>query len=107
MLSKIKGARSSIAACLLFLSLHLTGCGYGEVNGETYDCAKALYSVCNLQDATRLTQVSDQIETLLAEKKISQTEAKYLTGIIDKAKGNDWENAAKAARKLMLDQVEN
>ena len=95
------------AAFLLIVSTQLAGCGYGEVNGETYDCAKALYSVCNLRDESRLAEVSNHIESLLADEKISTTEAKWLRSIIEQAKSGHWSDAAIEARRLMTDQVEH
>ncbi|MCA8995882.1 MAG: hypothetical protein KDA80_02825 [Planctomycetaceae bacterium] len=90
----------------LLLLVFLFGCGYGEVNGHTYECAKAIYSICNRQDSERLAQIAQLVETLRAKEKLSRREAGWLTDIIRDAEQGNWETAARESRQLMVDQIQ-
>ena len=94
--------------CLLVLSalcVH-TGCGYGKVSPQAYECAKALYAITNRQAADRLPEVETQISESLSKGELAAQEADWLLDIIKDAENERWEAAAKAARRLMEDQVE-
>ena len=84
-----------------------TGCSrYAEVSPAAYQYSKALYSVCNRQDAPRLTKVAEQIETARAAAQLQQTEADWLNAIVAAAQAGEWQDATKDARRLMEAQVE-
>lgn len=90
---------------LLLVCLLVTGCGYPEVSPAAYDCAKALYSVCNRKDAPRLDAVEDAIRDAESQGDITATEAGWLRAIVAEARNERWEEAAAEARQLMTDQV--
>jgi len=79
--------------------------GYGEVSPKTYEFAKALYSICNRRDASRLDDVSKMISESAAAGEMSQTEAGWLQDIVDEARAGEWKTAAGRARRMMEDQV--
>jgi hypothetical protein len=79
--------------------------GYGEVNGQTYEYAKALYSVCNRHDDQRLSQLSEMIESSRQKSEVSEQEAEWLMGLISEAREGHWEVAAAETRRLMEDQI--
>ena len=85
----------------------LFGCGkYSEVSPEAYQYSKALYSVCNRKDGSRLHQVAQQVEAAGSAAQLSAEEVDWLSDIITTAEAGDWQVAAKDARRLMEAQVE-
>lgn len=92
---------------ILLLSLICSGCGYGKVSSETYEYAKALYSICNRQDTDRLTAFYEQLSTANENQQISEQEARWLEQIADDAKQGNWSKATKECRRMMSDQVDN
>ncbi len=91
---------SCLAAYLVF-----SRCGYGDVSNESYEIATALYSVCNRQDSSKLTSISDLLNSAEAEKTITPAEASMLRKILDQAAASNWAAATAESRKLMEDQV--
>lgn len=81
------------------------GCGYPSVSRSTYDCATALYSVCNQRDATRLELVEQQIRAAEQAGDISGRETHWLNDIIVQARAEDWDSAAAEARRILTDQI--
>jgi len=90
---------------LLAAVVTIAGCSYGEVTPVTYEYAKALYSITNRKDATRLDQVHSQVETALAQQELSEREARWLHQIVEDAAAGRWEKANRAARQMMEDQL--
>lgn len=90
---------------MLGLTVTISGCGYGDVSPMTYEYAKALYSITNRKDATRLDQVKSQIEAALDEEQLSEQEADWLSQIIDNAAAGRWDKANRSARQIMEDQL--
>lgn len=94
-------------ACVVLFSaaIYFSNRGYGEVNAKTYDYAKALYSICNRRAAAGL----DTIEPMILESReageISESELRWLSGIVAAARAGDWESATKNSRRLLADQV--
>ena len=83
------------------------GCGhYPKVSPTTYALAKALYSVCNREDNSRLTMTIQMVQEAEDSEKISSKEAVYLREIISTAQSGDWSAAEQMARDLMRDQSE-
>lgn len=98
--------RRASRTCALIAALMLVGCGYGEVSPRGYDYAKALYSICNRQDESRLGQFVGLIDADLQEGKISAAEADWFREIAAQADSGDWQSASAAARALLEDQVQ-
>lgn len=92
-------------ALLIFALLNR---GYGKVSPKAYQLAKALYSTCKAQDERRLDKVEAILneEETLSENQVTAREKRWLSRIIQKARNGNWESAAKAARRMMEDQVE-
>ena len=91
---------------MLLVAMVLPGCqGYGDVSSEVYDCAQALYSICNRRDQKRLEQLRERIETARQQAEISDKEAEWLLDIILDAGKGEWETACRSARRLLEDQV--
>lgn len=87
---------------LLFL---LAGCSAsGELSPIAYDCAKALFSICNRRDVAALDKVRVQIEDSQAAGSISSTEAGQLRSIVAAAEGGNWEAGLNRSRRLLEGQ---
>lgn len=82
-----------------------SGCGYGEVHPQAYQYSKALYSICNRQDAARLDRIVSGVQRDLAGGQLSEQEAEWLMDIVNKAQHGDWKRASQAARRIMVDQI--
>ena len=90
---------------LAVLITSFVGCGYGEVSGETYEYAKALYSIGNRHDSERLDEVAEMIRSARTAGRITKQESNWLNDIIQLARNDEWETAARRARDMMEDQV--
>ena len=54
------------------------GCAqYSRISPEAYEYSKALYSVCNRQDTTRLVTVSEHITAAHAEARLTAEETEW------------------------------
>lgn len=96
------------AGVLLIAAFIMQGCGqYPEVSQQTYQHAKALYSVCNRKDADGLETCSSMIEEAEQNESIPSSEASYLHEIIATAEADQWNEAQLMARQLMSDQAGN
>ena len=91
---------------LVTLGAMLAGCGYGEVSPRTYDYAKALYSICNRRDESRLDQFASLVDDDLRDGKISEQEADWLNDVVAQARNGQWQQANAAAREMLEDQVD-
>lgn len=103
---KIPRSGSLICALLLGIVLTICGCGYGKVSDKAYDYARALYTVCNLKSPQRLEKVELQLQQASADQDLSEQEKKWLLDIVSLAKRNQWDAAAKSARRMISDQIE-
>jgi len=92
-----------IVACLI---LCFCGCGYGKVGDKAYGYARALYTVCNLKNPERLVKVETQLQQATVGHDFSEREKQWLLDIVSQAKRNQWETAAKSARRMISDQIE-
>ncbi len=99
---KILGA---VVLCSLVAFLSLRSSGYGEVSDKTYEIATAMYSVCNRQDAAKLTSIDQLVQKRRADSSITIEEARMLREILELAQAGDWQTATGEARRLMNDQV--
>ena len=99
--------KRSVCASLLGLSLLLTsGCGsYGEISPDAYQYAKALYSITNRKALESLDPLSEKIASSLDAGQLSQSEAGWLTEMIDDGRNGDWQAANQAARQMLEDQI--
>jgi hypothetical protein len=85
----------------------LAGCGgYGEISPAGYDYAKALYSICNREDESRLETFSSMLEEARRTGELTATEADWLADIVSTARRGEWEAATSASRRMLMDQVE-
>ena len=92
---------------ILGLIWAIRGCGgYGEVGPKTYEYAKALYSICNRQDADRLDEFAASLKKSHEAGDVRDQEHAWLDEIIQTAQAEEWEEATAMARRLMEDQVE-
>ena len=83
------------------------GCGgYGEVGPGAYEHAKALYSICNRQDASRLEQFASSLKGAADAGEVTANEQEWLAEIVALAQAGDWQEATASARQLMEDQVQ-
>src|SRR5690606_5358565 len=98
--------RPSCPAAALALSLAwLTGCGgYPEVSPDTYELAKALYTVCNRKDAQQLKSFQQLVDQTHESSKISEEEKELLDWIAELAEQGDWAKAQQQTRQLLEDQ---
>lgn len=95
-----------VLCCLLvFGSLLLAGCGYGEISPLSYEYAKALYGICNRRDAKRLDDLRGQIATALEKQEITDRESDWFADLIAQAESGEWQEAAEGARQMMEDQA--
>jgi hypothetical protein len=99
-----------LLVALGFLLAMLTvfkGCGgYGEVGPGAYEHAKALYSICNRQDASRLEIFSTSLTAAREAGEVTAREQEWLEDIAAMAQAGDWQDATAKARRLMEDQVQ-
>ncbi|MDB4778365.1 hypothetical protein OAG68_02805 [bacterium] len=80
--------------------------GYGKVSRRTYDMATAIYGACLARSENRVDKIQQLLSQDTAETSdMSIRERKWLNNIIQKAKNGNWESAAKAAKRIMEDQV--
>lgn len=101
--------RTAVAAVFVLIGIVLMTRGYGrygEVNTETYEYAKALYSACNLKDVKRLDACETMISEAESADKISAKEVGYLRDIISMARDDQWDDAQAMVRQLMTDQAD-
>jgi len=98
-------SRAAVCQLGLISVILLSGCSYGEVSGNTYEYAKALYSICNRHDAEGLEKASLQIAAAKSEGEITEQEAKWLQDIIADARNEQWEDAMQECRQMMEDQI--
>jgi len=92
-----------LGAAILFWSSR----GYGKVSPNAYSVSKALVGACQAKDSDRLNAVEALLEPDADEPlELSDTERRWLTSMIGTARGGDWKSAAKAARRMMEDQIE-
>ncbi len=86
--------------------------GYGKISPNGYDYATALYGACLAKSEPRIARVAIMLEQEQSKPtgdpidRISQRERGWLEGIVQLARQDQWERAAKMARRMMEDQVE-
>ena len=89
---------------LLFVTI--VGCGgYEQASSESYEYAKALYSITNRKAADRLPVISKAMATSLGDGKLTNREFGWLTDIVRDAEDGKWKAANQAARQLMEAQT--
>ncbi|MEZ6128662.1 MAG: hypothetical protein R3C59_08255 [Planctomycetaceae bacterium] len=95
-----------VLVCVLFGTLlSVRGCQrYGKVSDAAFAHAKALYSVCNRRDSSRLESCSQLIISAETSGELSSAEAGYLRAIIAAAQADDWATAQADARRMMAEQ---
>ena len=85
--------------------LFVVGCSYGEISGQAYEYAKALYSISNRQDSNRIAVIADRIREDTTAGQLTEQEANWLLAIVEDARQEDWQAAGRAARRMMEDQI--
>lgn len=83
----------------------LSGCQkYGEVSPQTYEFAKALYSVCNRKDDGRLQSTETAIQEAVKSGELPEGQAGDLLEIIETARSGNWTTAMQDCRTMMSEQ---
>lgn len=104
-LSQVSRSRLTFVFSILLSICLLPGCQqYGEVSSQSYEFAKALYSVCNRKDEARLTTTETAIEAAVEKKELPANEAEDLKAIIEKAREGQWAAAMQDCRTMMTEQ---
>jgi hypothetical protein len=97
--------RTTASILLATTFVTVAGCGYGEVSPCAYECATALYSICNRMAEDKLAAVTEHVAQAREAGQLSQQEAEWLEAIVNEAGRGDWQSAARACRAMMEDQV--
>jgi serine protease inhibitor len=92
---------------LLALMTNGVGCGrYPKVTSrESLDFIKQVYTACNTQNKTRLSECEIQLEKLVESGKIGADESTAFRNVIQLAKDGRWEESQNRALKFARDQV--
>ncbi|MGF1581754.1 MAG: hypothetical protein ACFCD0_20685 [Gemmataceae bacterium] len=96
----------SLFSISVFAVLFIQGCGYGKVSPKAYEYAKALHSICDRQDETRLEKLAKMLEQSKAKDEISDQEFRWLDDIVAQGRQRQWKRATDNARRMMKDQVQ-
>lgn len=89
------------AACLAAA----TGCGqHPRLSPASYDLARALYTVCNLQAADQLPRFEEQLAQQAAAGRVGDDERAALAKILAMARDGDWQGAQERTRTLIAAQ---
>ena len=93
--------------CAMMLSMVVcSGCSdYGPVSPATYDFAAAMYSICNTKSADRLIAFEQKLVEAKQGGSITAQEAEWLEEILESARAGQWQSAAAASRKMMVEQA--
>ena len=85
------------------------GSGYGEVSPDAYRVAQALYGCCLAKSEPRLELVESLLEAVDDPQalEITTQERQWLAAMVAQAKEGDWQMAAKAARRMLENQVQH
>ncbi len=84
----------------------LAGCGRGApASAASYEMAKSLYSICNLQREGMLETMSVMTDEAAEKKEISTAEYERLKAIIDYAMKGDWDQGMELSRKMMEREI--
>ena len=102
MTSKIRRVRRWWGA--LLCAVWLGGCGYPAVSQETFELAKVLYTVCNLEEPAQLPRFRELLQQKHEAAAITADEVALLEEIVTLAEQGDWDRAEQEARQLLLDQ---
>ncbi len=99
--------RCSLTTATALVAFLAIGCSqYSDISPVAYKYSKALYSVCNRQDASRLSKLAEKIEAARTASQLTDEEFAWLSGIVASAQAGEWQVATRAARQLMEAQVE-
>lgn len=100
------GLLAALAGVFAMLTV-FRGCGgYGEAGPAAYEHAKALYSICNRQDAPRLEKFSTSLASAVDAGEVTPKEQQWLAEIVALAQAGNWQEATANARRLMEDQID-
>lgn len=80
--------------------------GYGATSENGYASAQSLYSACNLRDPERIAAIKSLVEQQQQQQQIGSREYRWLTQIIRLAENRQWDQAAKASRRLLEAQIQ-
>lgn len=106
-MNKLASTGLLLVSALVLAVFFWLNSGYGEISKNAYDLAIASYGACLSQSETRIAKV----ESLLADPAfaidMSDQEQKWFRDLIAKTKSDQWQKAAKIARRMMEDQVQH
>jgi hypothetical protein len=88
--------------CLLALA---GGCGQPKIGDQAYTLAVGLDRVLEKRDAAQLAQAAERLRLERDRSAITEREAEILTSLIERAQGDDWEDARSRLRNLLTAQV--
>jgi hypothetical protein len=80
--------------------------GYGTVTHRSYEIATALFSACNRKDAATLDKLEPLLTDAVASNEVTIREARWLQGMINKARSGQWQVACRSCRQLLNDQAQ-
>ena len=94
---------------LVFLPLALallvtSGCGYPEVQPENMELITSLRTACSAKDRQWLDANVTKIDEQKAAGQMSEEEHATFMGIVEQARGGDWEGAERACLKFQKAQ---
>jgi hypothetical protein len=90
----------------ILLMFVITGCQqYGEVSPNAYEIARSLYAACNQKDESRLAKLDVLISDNLKMTEITESEAQWLSTIVETARSGDWTVAMQNARTMLAEQI--
>ena len=76
---------------------------YGPISRSAYEVTIALESACGRRDAGRIDSIR---RVLCRHSEMTDAERGWLLEIVKRAESGDWTEARRAARDLMLAQVQ-
>lgn len=88
--------------CLLVLS---GGCGQPKLGAPAYTLAVGLDRILEKRDMTQLARAAERLQLERVKNAITEREAEILSVLIERAKGDGWEDSRSRLRSLLTAQV--
>ena len=95
-------AIASLVALFLWLNS-----GYGQISKNAYDLAIASYGACLSKSETRMEKVESLLADPVFANDMSDQEQQWFRDLIAKTKSDQWQKAARIAKRMMEDQVDH
>lgn len=94
----------AIPVLLVLAALLVSGCGYPEVQPENMELITSLRTACSAKDGKWLAANVEKIDAHKAAGEMSEEEHAIFMGIVEQARGGDWEGAERACLKFQKAQ---